>query len=118
MSNDFFNNPYWSGPYSAPSQHVQTNTNKLYVTSVDDALNRAAPRGSEMVYFHQDLNEFYVVKTDFEGRKTWAKFQYLAPNPDLSTPATKADFKELMARIEKLENGGGSDGQPDGQRSV
>lgn len=114
MNNDYYNDPYWSGPFGAHKHLGTPNTNKLYVTSVDDALNRAAPRGSEMVYFHQDLNEFYVVKTDFEGRKTWAKFQYLAPNPDLSTPATKADFKELMARIEKLENGGGSDGQSDG----
>ena len=114
MNTEYSNNSYWPGAYGGLHHSVQSGTNKIYVTSVDDALNRAAPRGSEMVYFHQDLNEFYVVKTDFEGRKTWAKFQYIAPNPDLSTPATKADFKELMARIEKLENGGSSDGQSDG----
>ena len=95
-------NPGWDNRYSAP----QPNTNKIYVTSLDDALNRSAPRGSEMVYFHQDANEFYVVKTDLDGRKSWMGFAYAVPNQDTHTPATKADFKELLERIEKLEGKG------------
>ena len=100
-----------STPY--PNSFNQPNTNKIYVTSLEDALNRSAPRGSEMVYFHQDANEFYVVKTDSDGRKSWAGFNYVAPNPDLTTPATKADIKELLDRIVKLE-GGSNNAEPNG----
>ena len=89
------------GNYQSP-----INTNKIYVTSLDDALSRPAPRQSEMVYFHQDANEFYVVKTDVDGRKSWIGFPYLMPNQDARTPATKADLQELISRIEKLEGKG------------
>lgn len=103
--------PSWDNRYNTP----QSNTNKIYVTSLDDALSRPAPRGSEMVYFHQDANEFYVVKTDVDGRKSWMGFTYLVPNQDTHTPATKADFKELLERIEKLEGKGDvTDAQPNG----
>lgn len=94
-----WNAPNWGNSYGSPQQ----STNKIYVTSLEDALNRMAPRGSEMVYFHQDANEFYVVKTDGDGRKSWMGFNYTIPNPDTNTPATKADLKELLARIERLE---------------
>lgn len=94
------NNYGWPSPMS-----TQVNTNKIYVTSLEDALNRMASRGTEMVYFHQDSNEFYVVKTDFDGRKTWARFIYNVPNQDATIPATKADFNLLLERIEKLEKG-------------
>lgn len=93
-----WNAPAWNTPYGQ-----QPNTNKVYVTSLDDALSRMAPRGSEMVYFHQDANEFYVVKTDGDGRKSWMGFNYTIPNPDVNTPATKADLKEILARLERLE---------------
>lgn len=101
----------WSQPYQP--QSFQPTTNKIYVMSLDDALNRMAPRGSEMVYFHQDLNEFYVVKTDMDGRKSWMGFQYLVPNQDDTTPATKADIKQLTERIARLE-GVESNGEPNG----
>jgi hypothetical protein len=106
-----WNNPNWGTPYSQ-----QPNTNKVYVTSLDDALSRMAPRGSELVYFHQDANEFYVVRTDPDGRKSWVGFTYTVPNQDLNTPATKADLKEVLERLEKLEKKGEviSDGQSDG----
>lgn len=106
-----WNTPTWSAPYGQ-----QPNTNKVYVTSLDDALSRMAPRGSEMVYFHQDANEFYVVRTDADGRKSWVGFTYTVPNQDLNTPATKADLKEVLERLEKLEKKGEviSDGQSDG----
>ena len=105
------NNQYWNPqPYSRhenfvhPSS-VQPVSNKIYVTSLEDALNRASQRGSEMVYFHQDANEFYVVKTDFDGRKTWFAFTYNIPNQDENIPATKADLNAILERIEKLEKG-------------
>ena len=94
-----WNTPNWGNSYGSS----QPSTNKIYVTSLEDALNRAAPRCSELVYFHQDANEFYVVKTDVDGRKSWMGFSYTVPNPDVNTPATKADLREIFERIEKLE---------------
>lgn len=105
----------WNGAYVP----AQPNTNKIYVTSLEDALNRMSPRNSEMVYFHQDANEFYVVKTDADGRKTWMGFAYSIPNQDATTPATKADLNAIIARLEKLESKEvSSDAQSDGQCSV
>lgn len=110
MNNQNWNNQNWNNQslggnnYNwVPPLSSQPNTNKIYVTSLEDALNRISQRGSEMVYFHQDANEFYVVKTDYDGRKSWMAFQYMIPNQDANTPATKADIKELLGRIEKLE---------------
>lgn len=101
-----WNTPSWGGtnwnqPYNTP----RINTNKVYVTSLEDALTRSATRGSEMVYFHQDANEFYVVKTDVDGRKSWMGFTYTIPNQDANLPATKADLKDILDRLEKLEKG-------------
>ena len=105
------NNQYWNGYGSSPWPNAnynppQNSTNKIYVTSLDEALNKVAPRCSEMVYFHQDTNEFYVVKTDMDGRKSWLGFQYMVPNQDANIPATKADINSLLERIERIEKGG------------
>ena len=117
-------NNYGNQPYSRHDNFVapnwnyppQMSSNKSYVISLDDAINRNAPRGSEMVYFHQDLNEFYVIKTDFDGRKSWAQFVYNVPNQDANTPATKADINALLERIERLEGKSEviTDGKSDG----
>lgn len=120
MNNMNWNDPYWNRtnpmPWNNSYTPTQPNTNKIYVTSLEDALNRAASRGSEMVYFHQDANEFYVIKTDMDGKKSWMGFQYVIPNQDANTPATKADINSLIERIEKLEGKGevSADGQPNG----
>lgn len=99
-----WNGPSWgASSWGQPYPATPMNTNKIYVTSLEDALNRTSTRGSEMVYFHQDTNEFYVVKTDVDGRKSWMGFTYSVPSQDATTPATKADLKELLERIEKLE---------------
>lgn len=107
MNNYNFNQSYsrhenFMPPISAYSS-PRIVSNKIYVTSLDDALNRNSERNSEMVYFHQDLNEFYVIKTDYDGRKSWAAFNYNVPNQDENLPATKADIRSLLERIERLE---------------
>lgn len=94
-----FNNQWqnnWS-PYG-PS------TNLTYVTSIDEALMKTSQRNSEYVYFDQDRPVFYRVKVDQDGRKAWQVFEYTQPNPDVSTPATKADVASLLDRIQRLEN--------------
>lgn len=98
------------------------NTNLVRVTSLEDAIMRTNQYGSEMVYFHQDKNVFYLVRMDINGRKTWQEFPYTVPDQNNSIPATKADMQTLIARIEALEAKLGAevnvDAQPIGQHSV
>lgn len=98
-------NSGWNQPRQYPSYpQYRLNTNAIFVTSLEEALVKTNDRNSDVIYFHQDKNEFYRVKVDAEGRKSWATFIYALPNQDDSTPATKADMRALLARIEALEN--------------
>lgn len=82
----------------------QPNTNVIYVSSIDEALMRTNMRNSDIVYFDQNKDIFYRVKVDMDGRKTWAQFNYTAPNNKENIPATKADIDYLLTKIERLEN--------------
>ena len=77
--------------------------NVIRVTSIEDAIMRTNQYGSEMVYFHQDKNVFYLVKMDMNGRKTWQEFPFTVPNQNDVVPATKGDMQTLLARIEAIE---------------
>ena len=85
------------------SNYNQVNTNVWYVSSIDEALMRTNTRNSDVVYFDQDKDVFYRVKVDFDGRKTWAQFNYTVPNEKENIPATKADIDQLLTKIQRLE---------------
>lgn len=113
MNNNYFNTggtAYNSGMYGPMS------TNIIRVTSLDEAIMMTSKRPSEMVYFNQDRNEFYNVRVDYEGRKSWATFPYSLPNPDLNTPVSRADILALTDRVTALEAkiGGTVDAEPNG----
>lgn len=96
--------PRQYGGYNMPMQpQPRLVTNAIFVTSLEEALIKTNERNSDMIYFHQDKNEFYRVKVDAEGRKSWAAFPYNLPSQEDNTPATKADIQALVARIEVLE---------------
>lgn len=102
-------------------QQYKPVTNVSIVTSLEEALIKTTERNSDMVHFHQDKNEFYRVKVDNEGRKSWAAFPYNAPNQNDNTPATKADIKALIERIEALEGNKKEvieNAEPDGHGTV
>lgn len=102
--NNNWGQPRQYGGYTAPTQlQPRLTTNAIFVTSLEEALIKTTERNSDMIYFHQDKNEFYRVKVDMEGRKSWAIFLYNLPNQEDNTPATKADIVALLARIEALE---------------
>lgn len=94
--------PYYG--YQPAQPQPRLITNKSYVTSLEEALLKTTERNSDMIHFHQDKNEFYCVKVDMEGKKSWAVFTYNVPNPDENVPATRADILALVARIEALES--------------
>lgn len=100
MSNNYFNN---GGLDYGTNMYSPITTNIVRVTSLDEAIMRTTKRPSDMVYFNQDKDEFYNVKLDYDGRKSWATFPYALPNPDANTPASRADLTALADRIAALE---------------
>lgn len=111
------NNNYFTGtPNYNSSMYNPITTNVIKVTSLDEAIMQTTRRPSDMVYFNQDKDEFYNVKVDYEGRKSWATFPYSLPNPDENAPVTRGEFTALLAKIQDLENrlGGASDAEPNG----
>lgn len=108
-----YGNPYapYGGYNSYGGYGVQPQspikTNKVFVTSLEDALARPAEIGSEYIYLHQDKPLLYEVKTDMQGRKTYTVLELSQPQnksqreeekADIST-ITKEDFGALQAEI-------------------
>ena len=107
--------------YPVNNYHSTIQTNIIRVTGLDEAIMRNANPGSEMLYVHQDKDEFYIVKVDFDGRKTWATFNFTVPNADATVPATRADLTDILKRLDELElklNGGADNGKPTRQSDV
>ena len=65
-----------------PSRCVpQYNSNIIRVMSLDEALMRNNVPGSENVYFDQDRDVFYRIRTEWDGRKLFGTFSYGAEQP-------------------------------------
>jgi hypothetical protein len=103
MNNNYFNSEYGMGSGYAPNTFNLTHSNVVRVTSLDEAIMQTTRRPSDMVYFNQDKDEFYNVKIDYNGHKTWATFTYNVPNPDANTPVSKAELNALVARLDAIE---------------
>ena len=99
-------NNYSYNPYSSYSNKYapQISSNVLRVTTLEEAVMRTTVPGSDMIYFNQDKDEFYRVRVDFEGKKSWATFEYTSPNNLNNSPATKYDLELLSQRLAVLEN--------------
>lgn len=102
--NQMQNNAY-NGNYQP-----QIRTNKIFVTSLEDALNRYAEPNTVMVYRHQDEKFEYEIMTDAQGKKSYKTFvlgDYLATQGEKTDePITKLneDIKRLEGRIKGLED--------------
>lgn len=106
-----------SSAYNPLLQSMTTNISK--VTSLEEAIMRTNTRNSEMVYFNQSRDEFYNIRVDINGNKSWQIFVYNVPNPNVNVPASRADVDALTQRIEKLEQKfGGIENEPNGQNTV
>lgn len=106
MSNPFsYSDQGWNltgHAYNQPHQ-VQNATNIIRVTSLEEAVMRTTTRGCDMVYFDQDRDVFYRVKVDWDGKKSWAEFQFMLPAVQDTTPVFKNDFQALVNKVEQLE---------------
>lgn len=80
---DFYGNPYNNNPYQrnfaysqqpVVQQPPQIRTNKIFVTSLDDALSRYADPNTIIVYHNQDDRHIYEITTDLQGKKAYKTF--------------------------------------------
>lgn len=95
----------WYNPtVTQPQQDSYGNTNVYKVTSLDEAIMKSNVRPSETVYFNQSKNEFYNVRVDVNGNKTWQTFVYNIPNSTENMPVTRGDFDTLVAKVTAIEN--------------
>lgn len=86
-----------------PSRYVpQYNSNIIRVMSLDEALMRNNVPGSENVYFDQDRDVFYRVRTEWDGRKLFGTFSYGAEQPVAPVPSTP-DLGAFETRLKALE---------------
>lgn len=119
----YTNNNYYQPPYMNGFQNQQVQqqapvqpqapfrTNKVFVTSLDDALSRYAEPNSDMIYLHQDENLLFEIKTDMQGRKVYKalKFEEYSPQPNTPTEetnnyVTREEFEKLQAEINSLKS--------------
>lgn len=104
---DPFNN--WNNPYAQQAQPQlqwgtpQLKTNKILVTSLEEAINKATERYSETYYFDQNKPVFYIIRVDMNMVKSWLEVPYTLPNQEQNTPATKADIAGLEAKLKAME---------------
>ena len=91
-------NPGW--PSTTQWAPPQLKTNRILVTSLEEAIAKSTDSYSEMYYFDQNKPVFYIVRTDINMVKSWTVVPYTLPNQENSTPATKADLASLEARLE------------------
>ena len=101
-------NPWQSSPYSGQDNSGygslnRMNSNVVRVTSLEEAIMKSNSWDSEMVYFHQDKNEFYTVRVDANGNKSWQTFSYNIPTNAACAPVTREEYDALVARVAALE---------------
>ena len=109
----FANTPY-NGNYqpqmAQQSQPAPMRTNKIFVTSLEDALNRYAEPNTIMVYRHQDEKFEYEIITDSQGKKSYktlqlADYSSVQTENDIIQPQISIEeFNGLKGRIKALED--------------
>ena len=98
-----YSQPNFSQQY--PSQYVpQNNTNIIRVMSLDEAIMRNNTRGSENIYFDQDRDVFYRVRTEWDCRKVYGTFSYSVYRPEQAPQAPAVDLLALEARVKAIED--------------
>ena len=95
-------------PYGNNFQ-AQMRTNIIYVTSLQDAMNRYADPNTIILYRNQDEKYEYEITTDSYGKKTFKTLEvrtYVAAQDTKQEQAdvvSKEEFSALKSRLEGLE---------------
>lgn len=87
----------------------QLNTNKIYVTSAEDALSRFAYPNTVTAYFLQDESAIFEVTTDTQGKKnirtrilTDKKAEETPKNNIVGDFVTRTEFDDFRAKLEAI----------------
>ena len=104
-------------PQTQPQQQLaQMNTNKIYVTGIDDARARQLPPNSDFIFLDNDKPLLYRKTVDATGKMEIKAFKIseyteteVAPAPapavDMSQYVSVKDFNSEMNRIKKTIDG-------------
>lgn len=92
-----YSQPNYNQP--APPRH----TNVVLVTGPDEAVMRT-PNDADMLYIDQNKPVMYRVVSDMFGRKSLAEYPYVVPNVEQDTPVSRAEFNELVSKVNALVN--------------
>ena len=101
--------PYPTYPQMSQPQ-LQPRTNKIFVTSLEDALNRPADPNSEVIYLDQDKPFLYQVMNDMQGRKTYKTFELTEYSGVVSAQngsadyVTREEFNRLVDEMKALKS--------------
>lgn len=114
MFNSFpYQQPNYQGYYNnyQPQVQPQLKTNKVWVTSLEDAMARSVEPNSEYIYLHQDKPLLIEVRTDGQGRKTTRVMELKDYVEQIKTETTmpnnfptREEFEGLKAEIQALKN--------------
>lgn len=84
-------------------------TNKIFVTGLQDAINRPAEPNSVLIYIDQDNPLLYEITTDAQGRKSYQTLELRQNNPITATKeenptnySTKDELAVLTAQMSAI----------------
>ena len=93
-------------PYGYQSFAAQPQTNKIYVTSLEDAMARYASPNSTMIYVLQDESILFEIYTDMQGKKVprvRRLAEYVAEQGNTAPAADYVKREEFDALVKKFE---------------
>lgn len=106
--------PYGYG-YQQPQQmqNAQINTNKIYVSGIEEVRQRQLPNGSDMLFLDNDKPLLYQKIVDGKGQfevKAFTITPYLPQEPtkethavDLSSYAKTSDLEPIKAELQAIK---------------
>lgn len=120
--NSFQNGNGWGNPYSPygygyqqqmQPQNAQINTNKIYVSGIDEVRQRQLPNGSDMLFLDNDKPLLYQKIVDGKGQFEVKAFTITPYSPqetakdtqpiDLSSYAKTSDLEPIKAELEAIK---------------
>lgn len=101
--------PMVSYPQTQPQQTPQTNTNKIYVTGIDDVRNRMLPTSSDYVFLDNDKPLLYQKIVDSKGQFDVKVFDIIPHVEKPESDKTKdfvprSEFTALQNKIANIED--------------
>ncbi len=102
-----FNNGY-AQPQMQTVPQPQFQTNKIFVTSLEEALARPAEPNTEIIYLHQTEPLLFQISTDLQRKKTALTFRLVAEEDKKNVPVdcvSRAEFEEYKKKVDEFIKG-------------